>query len=104
MQARNIYNDPKTLIQFYLKADTAGGLSVRHRPRTNGPQLAGLAANTTAADDDGCRAGKWGECDVLALRKAGSDLPILSLPQLSPLPVTVPTHSLNFEQPNLAPN
>ena len=42
---------------------------------------------------------------VLVLRKAGSDLPNLSLPHLSPLPVvTVPTHSLNFEQPNLAPN
>ena len=35
---------------------------------------------------------------VLALRKAGSDLPTLSLPHLSPLPVTVPTHSLNLEK------
>ena len=42
------------------------------------------------------RAGKWGECNVLALRKAGADLPILSLPHLSPLPITVPTHSLNL--------
>ena len=41
---------------------------------------------------------------VLATQKAGSDLPNLSLPHLSPLPVTVSTHSLNFEQPNLAPN
>ena len=82
-----------------LQANTAGGLSARLRPRTNGPQLAGLAANTTAADADGCRAGKWGECDVLALRKAGSDLPNLSLPQLTPLPVTVPTHSLNLWYP-----
>ena len=40
------------------------------------------------------RAGKWG--NAVVLRKAGSDLPILSLPQLSPLPVTVPTHSLNL--------
>ena len=29
---------------------------------------------------------------------------LLSLPHLSPLPVTVPTHSLNLEQPNLAPS
>ena len=40
---------------------------------------------------------------VLALRKAGSDLPNLSPSHLSPLPVTVPTHSLNLEKPNLAP-
>ena len=45
-----------------------------------------------------------GSAGVLAAMKAGSDLPTLSLPHLSPLPVTVPTHSLNFEQPNLAPN
>ena len=41
---------------------------------------------------------------VLALRKAGSDLPSLSLPHLSPLPVTVPTHSLNLKNPILAPS
>ena len=36
-----------------LQADSAGGLSARHRPRkTNGPQLADLAAQTTAATDD----------------------------------------------------
>ena len=45
-----------------------------------------------------------GSAKVLALRKAGSDLPNLSLPHLSPLPVTVPTHSLNLSKPNLAPN
>ena len=34
-----------------LQANTAGRRSVRHRPQeTNGPQLAGLAAKTTAAD------------------------------------------------------
>ena len=37
-----------------------------------------------------------GSAVVLALRKAGADLPNLSLPHLSPLPVTVPTHSLNL--------
>ena len=41
---------------------------------------------------------------MLAARKAGADLPNLSLPHLSPLPVTVPTHSLNLYNPNLAPN
>ena len=40
---------------------------------------------------------------VLATQEAGSDLPYLSPPHLSPLPVTVPTHSLNLEKPNLAP-
>ena len=44
-----------------------------------------------------------GSAVVLALRKAGSDLPTLFLPHLSPLPVTVPTHSLNLYKPNLAP-
>ena len=37
-----------------------------------------------------------GSTVVLAARKAGADLPNLSLPHLSPLPVTVPTHSLNL--------
>ena len=45
-----------------------------------------------------------GSAKLLALRKAGADLPNLSLPHLTPLPVTVPTHSLNFEKTNLAPS
>ena len=45
-----------------------------------------------------------GSAKLLTLRKAGADLPNLSLPHLSPLPVTVPTHSLNLYKPNLAPN
>ena len=44
-----------------------------------------------------------GSAVVLAARKAGADLPNLSLPHLSPLPVTVPTHSLNFEQTQFSP-
>jgi len=40
-----------------------------------------------------------GSAAVLATMKAGSDLPTLSLPQLTPLPVTVPTHSLNLKNP-----
>ena len=35
-----------------LQADTAGGLSARHRPHDKRPQIAGLAASTTAATDD----------------------------------------------------
>ena len=90
-----------------VQADTAGGLSARHRPQNKRPQMAGLAAKT-AADDLAClsRAVQvgGGSAKMLALRKAGADLPNLSLPHLTPLPVTVPTHSLNLEQPNLAPN
>ena len=40
-----------------------------------------------------------GSAVVLAARKAGSDLLNLFLPHLSPLPVTVPTHSLNLQYP-----
>ena len=40
---------------------------------------------------------------VLATRKAGSDLPYGLPPNLSPLPVSVHTHSLNLSKPNLAP-
>ena len=40
--------------------------------------------------------GDGGSAVVLAARKAGADLPTLSLPHLTPLPVTVPTHSLNL--------
>ena len=82
-----------------LQANTAGGLSARHRPHNKRPQLAGLAAKTTAATQlaclSPCSAG-GGSTVVLAAMKAGADLPNLSLPHLSPLPVTVPTHSLNL--------
>ena len=44
-----------------------------------------------------------GSAVVLATQEAGSDLLYLSPSHLSPLPVTVHTHSLNFEKPNLAP-
>ena len=41
-QAHSLLNKP-------LQADTAGGLSARHRPRrTNGPQLADFAANNNS--------------------------------------------------------
>ena len=44
-----------------------------------------------------------GSAVVLAARKAGADLPDLSRPHLSPLPVTVLTHSLNFEKTQFSP-
>ena len=67
--------------------------------------MAGLAAKTTAADvvlPLAVQVG-GGSAVVLAAKKAGADLPTLSLPHLSPLPVTVPTHSLNFEQTQFSP-
>ena len=40
--------------------------------QTNGPQLAGRAAKTTAADDLACRrAGKWGECSGIGTQEGG---------------------------------
>ena len=44
-----------------------------------------------------------GSAVVLATQKAGSDLPNRLPPNLSPLPVSVHTHSLNLYKPNLAP-
>ena len=39
----------------------------------------------------------WGECD--GTQKGGLRPTYLSLPHLTPLPVTVPTHSLNLKNP-----
>jgi len=92
-----------------LQADTAGRQSARHRPqKNNGQQMAGLAEEqqppTKLAGLSPCSAGKWREYGGAGPQKAGSDRPDrLSPSHLSPLPVTVPTHSLNFEKPNLAP-
>ena len=44
-----------------------------------------------------------GSAVVLATQKVGSDLPYGLPPNLSPLPVSVHTHSLNLSKPNLAP-
>ena len=91
-----------------LQATTASGLSARHRPQ-----------NTTASSwpasqrNNSCRQ-RWpasrravqvdgGSAVVLALRRRAQTYLIVS-PHLSPLPVTVPTHSLNLYKPNLAPN
>ena len=63
--------------------------------KTHGPQMAGLAAKTQPQMTSASRrAGKWGECD--GTQKGGLRPTYLYLPHLSPLPVTVPTHSLNL--------
>ena len=74
-----------------LQANTAGGLSARHRPQRNNQQMAGLTANNNSRRR--CRLASrcavqvgGGSAKVLALRKAGADRPNLSLPHLSPLP------------------
>ena len=87
-----------------LQANTAGGQSDRHRPRrNNSQQLAGLAAKqqpqTTLAGLSPCSAGRWRECGGAGTQEAGSDLLYLSPSHLSPLPVTVSTHSLNLKNP-----
>ena len=66
----------------------------------NSQQLAGLAAKqqpqTTLAGLSPCIAGRWREYSGAGTQETGSDLPYLSPSHLSPLPVTVPTHSLNL--------
>ena len=69
-----------------LQADTAGGLSARHRPHDKRPQIAGLAAITTAADDIGLPFAvqvSGGSAVVLATMKAGSDLPTVPTPPIA---------------------
>ena len=65
----------------------ADGLPGTGLKEYNSQQLAGLSP---------CSPGKWRECGGAGPQKAGSDLPNLSVPHLSPLPVTVSTHSLNL--------
>ena len=94
-----------------LQANKAGGRSARHRPqRNNSQQLAGrtgLAAKQRPpmklAGLSPCSAGWWRECGGAGHSKGGLGPTYLSPSHLSPLPVTVPTHSLNLEKPNLAP-
>ena len=73
------------------------GLAVKHP--ADEVAGTGLAANSQSL--------KWpapclemevggGSAVVLATRKAGSDLPYCLPPNLSPLPVSVPTHALNL--------
>ena len=73
---------PKRPAEQALQANTAGGLSARHRPERNNQQMAGLAANT-AADDIGWPFAvqvRGGSAVVLALKKASSDLPNVPTP------------------------
>ena len=69
-----------------LQADTAGGLSARLRPRRNTrPTVGRLCSKNTAADDVFPLAVQvsGGSAMVLALRKAGSDLPTVPTPPIA---------------------
>ena len=93
------------------RTGTAGGHSRRtlrpaqasnKRPTVGRPR----SETTAAADDVGFSLAvqvRGGSTVVLAAMKAGADLPSLSLPQLTPLPVTVPTHSLNLSKTQFGP-
>ena len=91
----------------------------RRTQPADSPPGTGLSTNTRptvgrpCSKNNSCRS-RWpascrtvqvsgGSANVLAARKAGSDLPTLSLPHLSPLPVTVPTHSLNLAKTQFSP-
>ena len=71
-----------------LQADTAGGLSTRHRPQhqtaSSWPALQRKQQlPTTSACLSPCSAGKWGSAVVLAAMKAGADLPNVSTPPIA---------------------
>ena len=88
-------------LQATQPADAPSGTGLKKQTASRWPvlqQKQQLPQMTSA-----CRAGKWGECDGTGTQKGGLRPTYLSLPHLMPLPVTVPTHSLNFEKPNLAP-
>ena len=78
--------------------------SKKQRPADGRP-----CSKTTAADDVGrplavqCRLRERVRWCWHSGRRAQTYLTCLSPSYLSPLPVTVSTHSLNFEKPNLAP-
>ena len=86
-------------LQATQPADSPPGTGLK----TNSQQLAGLAAKTIAAGDVGlplavqCRWVGGVQWCWQPGRRAQTYL--LSLPHLSPLPVTVPTHSLNLKNP-----
>ena len=75
-------------------------LRLAQASRNNQPMAWLRSKNTTAADDVLPLAVQvsGGNAVVLAAMKAGADLPTV-LPHLTPLPVTVPTHSLNLKNP-----
>ena len=98
--------------QSLLNKAAAGELSRQmvcpaQASKNNSQQLAGLAAKqqpqTTLAGLSPCSAGWWRECGSAGHSGGGLRPTYLSPSHLSPLPVTVSTHSLNLKKPNLAP-
>ena len=88
-------------------AKWAGGEADRHRPCS---KTASRRSGRHRPCSKNSRQMKWasllpcsmkvggGSAVVLATRKAGSDLPYSLPPNLSPLPVSVHTHSLNLQK------
>ena len=70
-----------------LKHTTANSWPASQQNNSCQMMLAGLSP---------CSAGRWRECGGAGTQEAGSDLPTCLPPNLSPLPVTVNTHSLNL--------
>ena len=79
------------------------GLEATQQPAVGRPRSKTTARRCWPASRRAVHVGR-GSAVVLATQEAGSDLPNrLSPSHLSPLPVTVSTHPLNFEKNNLAP-
>ncbi len=82
---------------------TSTGLAAKQQPI----KLAGLAAKQQPlmklAGLLPCSAGWWRECGGAGHSTGGLGPTYLSPSHLSPLPVSVHTHSLNLYKPNLAP-
>ena len=84
---------------------TGTGLEAE-QPQTIRPVQASQQNNsqqTTLAGLSPCSAGWWRECGGAGHSEGGLRPTYLSPSHLSPLPVTVYTHSLNLYKPNLAP-
>ena len=77
----------------------------QHSRRTIRPAQASQQNNSQQmlAGLSPCSAGWWRECGGTGHSKGGLGPTYLSPSHLSPLPVTVHTHSLNLYKPNLAP-
>ena len=87
-------------------ADDLTGTGLKEQLPTIRPVQASQQNNSqqmTLAGLSPCSAGRWREYGGAGTQETGSDLPYLSPSHLSPLPVTVPTHSLNFEKADFAP-
>ena len=91
-----------------LQANTAGGLSARLRPQNKRPTVGRSCSKytgrrLTSACLLPCSAGRWGVQWYWPSRRRAQTY-LTSLPHLSPLPVTVPTHSLNLSKTHFGPN